>query len=67
VIHGSADRLNAAGNGPLLAKTIPGAELHMVEGARHLFYVERREESRQVILNFLARVRLAAPAHKVQG
>jgi pimeloyl-ACP methyl ester carboxylesterase len=67
VIHGSADRLNAAGNGPLLAKTIPGAELHMVEGARHLFYVERRDESRGVILDFLARVPLAAPAHKVQG
>ncbi len=58
VVHGSADRLNAAGNGPLLASKIPNAELHMVEGARHLFYVERREESRRVILDFLARVPL---------
>ncbi|MGH7764266.1 MAG: alpha/beta fold hydrolase [Candidatus Dormibacteraceae bacterium] len=55
VIHGSQDRLNAAGNGPLLASRIPGAELHMVEGARHMFYVEFREETRKTILDFLAR------------
>ncbi|HEY1420144.1 MAG TPA: alpha/beta hydrolase [Candidatus Dormibacteraeota bacterium] len=55
VIHGTQDRLNASGNGPLLASRIPGAELHMVEGARHLFYVEFRDETRDTILDFLSR------------
>lgn len=55
VIHGTDDRLNATGNGPLLASRIPGAELHLVPGARHMFYVEFPEESRKVILDFLAR------------
>ena len=56
VMHGTEDRLNASGNGPLLASVIPHAKLHMVEGARHLFYVEKREETRDTILDFLATV-----------
>lgn len=60
VMHGSADRLNAAGNGPLLASRIPNAKLHMVEGARHLFYLEKREETSRTILEFLATVPIPA-------
>ena len=60
VMHGSADRLNAAGNGPLLASRIPNAKLHMIEGARHLFYVEKRDETRNTILDFLATVPISA-------
>ena len=55
VIHGTDDRLNATGNGPLLASRIPGAELHLVKGARHMFFVEFPDESSEVILDFLAR------------
>lgn len=59
VMHGTEDRLNASGNGPLLASRIPNAKLHMVEGARHLFYIEKREETRKTIVDFLATVPLS--------
>jgi 3-oxoadipate enol-lactonase len=59
-MHGSADRLNAAGNGPLLASRIPNAKLHMVEGARHLFYLEQREETSRTVHDFLATIPIPA-------
>ena len=60
VIHGSDDRINPAGNAGLLAGRIPGAELHIVEGGRHGYFVEFREEASRVVLDFLRRHPLEA-------
>ncbi|MFN8443180.1 MAG: alpha/beta fold hydrolase [Caldilineaceae bacterium] len=53
VIHGSEDQVNVTANAPLLAGRIPGAELYIVKGGRHLFLVEFREEASRVVLGFL--------------
>jgi len=55
VIHGSEDRLNPTANAFLLAKRIPGAELYLVEGGRHFYPHEFREEAGRVVNAFLAR------------
>jgi pimeloyl-ACP methyl ester carboxylesterase len=55
VIHGTNDWINPTANGPLLASRIPGAELHMVEGGRHGYFIEFREEASTTVLDFLAR------------
>lgn len=54
VIHGSADLVNMTANAPLLAARIPGAELHIVPGGRHMFFVEFQAESSRVVKDFLA-------------
>jgi pimeloyl-ACP methyl ester carboxylesterase len=55
VIHGDSDTVNPSANAPLLAERIPGAELHMVPGGRHGYFIEFREESSRIVLDFLAR------------
>ena len=55
VIHGSDDEINPTANAPLLAERIPGAEMHIVKGGRHGYFVEFREEASRVVLDFLAR------------
>ncbi|MBT3311274.1 MAG: alpha/beta fold hydrolase [Desulfobacterales bacterium] len=55
VIHGSDDQVNMTANAQLLADQIPGAELYIVEGGRHIFFEEFREESSRVVNDFLAR------------
>lgn len=55
VIHGSEDRVNPTANAYLLAERIPHAELYIVEGGRHAYFVEFREEASRVVLEFLAR------------
>ena len=55
VIHGSEDLLNPTENAFLLAKRIQGAELHIVQGGRHGYHNEFREEATRVVLDFLAR------------
>lgn len=55
VIHGSEDQLNPAANGYLLAERIPGAELSLVEGGRHGYLIEFREEASRIVKAFLAR------------
>ncbi|HVU09999.1 MAG TPA: alpha/beta hydrolase [Phototrophicaceae bacterium] len=55
VIHGSDDRLNATANAPLLAERIPNAELVIIPGGRHGFFLEFREQVSAAILDFLAR------------
>jgi len=55
VIHGSNDQVNMTANAPLLAERIPGAELSIVEGGRHMFFLEFREEAGRVVKEFLAR------------
>jgi len=53
VIHGSEDLVNMTANAYLLVERIPSAELHIVPGGRHLYYVEFQEEASRVVLDFL--------------
>jgi 3-oxoadipate enol-lactonase len=55
VIHGSEDAVNVPANAPLLAQRIPGAELHVIPGARHAYFWDHRRESAAVVRAFLAR------------
>lgn len=55
VIHGSDDRVNPTANAYLLAERIPGAEVYIVEGGRHGYFVEFREEASRVVNEFLGR------------
>jgi pimeloyl-ACP methyl ester carboxylesterase len=49
-------------NAPLLAERIPGAELYIVQGGRHAYFEEFREEASRVVLGFLARHPLPLPS-----
>lgn len=55
VVHGSDDVVNPAADGPLLAERIPGAERHLVAGARHVCYEECQDEVARVVIEFLRR------------
>lgn len=55
IIHGSEDAINVPANAPLLAGRIIGAELHIIQGARHGYFWEHRRESADVIRAFLQR------------
>ncbi len=55
VIHGDNDTLNVTQNAYLIAGRIPGAELHIVRGGRHGYFIEFREEASGAVLEFLAR------------
>ena len=55
VIHGSEDRLNPTANAYLLAERIPNAELYIVNGGRHGYFLEFREEASRAVNEFLAR------------
>ncbi|MEU8325918.1 alpha/beta fold hydrolase [Nonomuraea sp. NPDC048881] len=57
VVHGADDVFNPAANAPLLAGRIPGAELRLIEGARHAYFEEFREVASPLVLEFLARSR----------
>ncbi len=57
VIHGTDDRFNPTANAHLLADRIPGAELHLVPGARHAYFEEFREVAGPVVRDFLAKQR----------
>jgi pimeloyl-ACP methyl ester carboxylesterase len=54
VIHGESDRLVPAGNGKLIAETIPGAKLVMLACASHIFTTDQPEAAQGAILEFLA-------------
>ena len=60
IIHGDNDRINMTANAYLLADRIPNAELHIIKGGRHLYYEEFRQESSQIVLDFLAKHRVNA-------
>ncbi|MGW2218605.1 alpha/beta fold hydrolase [Nonomuraea sp. NPDC001684] len=57
VVHGADDVFNPAANAPLLAGRVPGAELRLIEGARHAYFEEFREVASPLVLEFLARSR----------
>jgi 3-oxoadipate enol-lactonase len=53
ILHGTEDRLVPQENGIRLAELIPGAELHLLEGAGHVYHWERPEEADRAVLGFL--------------
>ena len=55
VVHGELDALVPPDNGKLIAKTIPGAELAMVDGANHVLTTDRAAEVNALVLSWLDR------------
>jgi len=53
VLHGDQDQLNPTANAPLLAERIPGARLHLIAGARHAYFEERRDVAGPAVREFL--------------
>jgi len=53
VLTGSEDMVIPASNSVRLAAAIPNARLAVIDGAGHLFFVEKPEETRRILLSFL--------------
>jgi pimeloyl-ACP methyl ester carboxylesterase len=62
VVHGADDPLIPAENGRILAERIPGAELILVEGSRHLVAPDKAAEVRAAVLDFLRQHQGQVPA-----
>lgn len=54
VLHGTADRLVQPDNARLVAEAIPGARLEWLDGASHVFWTDRPEDSVKLVGAFLA-------------
>jgi len=54
VLHGTDDVFNPAANAPLLAERIPEARLRLIEGARHAYFEQFRDQAGPIVLDFLA-------------
>ncbi len=61
VIHGSNDQINPSANAVRLKERIAGAELYIVQGGRHGYFEEFRDEASRVVLDFLQRHALQGP------
>jgi 3-oxoadipate enol-lactonase len=57
VMHGTEDRTISADNARLLAGRIPGARLHLLERAGHVYHSERPEEADAAVLDFIGSIR----------
>jgi len=55
VIHGDRDVLVPVANAYVLKDPFPDAELHIVQGAGHLFTFEFPEESAATVVEFLTK------------
>jgi pimeloyl-ACP methyl ester carboxylesterase len=55
VIAGDKDRLIPVENSRILASRIPEAELVVIKGAGHEFFIEDAEETNKIVLGFLGR------------
>lgn len=53
VVHGADDRFNPAANAEIIAGRIPGAEMHLIPGARHAYFDEFREVATPLVVEFL--------------
>jgi len=53
VLTGDSDILVPPENGRILAESIPGAELHVIEGAGHLFWISHPNETFSTLVEFL--------------
>ena len=54
-IAGTADRLFPYENSKILASRIPGAELKLIEGAGHFFFIDKEEQAEKALTDFLHR------------
>ncbi|GAB2830974.1 alpha/beta fold hydrolase [Lentzea nigeriaca] len=55
VVHGTEDIFNPTANAPLITERIPGARMHLIEGARHGYFEEFRSEATPLVMDFLSR------------
>jgi len=53
ILHGTADRVVPVENGELLAEGLPDAELHTLDGAPHLLFIERESTVNDHLVEFL--------------
>jgi 3-oxoadipate enol-lactonase len=56
VVHGTVDKLVNPSNAALLADRIPGARLVMVDGASHILFSDRTQETATALRRFLDEV-----------
>ena len=54
VLHGATDRLVPAGNGKLIAESIPGARFVLLQSASHIFTTDQPEVSHEKMIEFLS-------------
>ncbi len=55
VLHGTQDQLIAPENARMIAERIPGAELHWLEGAGHVYHSEQAAAADAAVLEFIRR------------
>ena len=55
ILAGSDDQIIPAASSEPLAERIPDAELRVIDGTGHLFFVERAEETVGAVEDFLGR------------
>lgn len=55
VLHGDEDAMSPVANALILAREIPGAELHLERGAGHAVPMERPEACAELLLGWVAR------------
>jgi pimeloyl-ACP methyl ester carboxylesterase len=53
VVHGTDDIFNPTANAPLITERIPNARMHLIEGARHGYFEEFKDEATPLVVNFL--------------
>ena len=53
VLHGDADAMAPVTNAGLLGERIRDARVHVLAGARHAYFLHRREESAELVRDFL--------------
>jgi pimeloyl-ACP methyl ester carboxylesterase len=54
VLHGRGDRFLPVENGLRLAALIPGADLHLLDGAAHAYVIESADEAHERFVRFVA-------------
>jgi len=59
VVTGDADVIVPTLNSYNLAAAIPGAELRVVEGGSHTFFIERAEDFNRIVADFIERTRVS--------
>lgn len=55
VLHGTDDGITPVANAKILAERIPNAELQLIEGGRHMFFLEFQKQVNKLVLEFLGR------------
>lgn len=67
VVHGTADRLVPVANASVIAAAVPGAKLHLLEGAGHILPTDRTAELNALLLEFLSSVQPVQPRPATRG